>query len=106
MGSIGSIGGGIGVDLGFGAGIGYVPGAPNNISGQTLDINGGAGPISGTLSASLSDASLSGSLGVSAGLPVTAALTTTRTGHFGYQDVKGFIHEHFGSKTSAENACP
>ncbi|WP_244361672.1 RHS repeat-associated core domain-containing protein [Burkholderia pseudomallei] len=105
IGVYGSAGGGIGVDLGFGAGLGYVPGSSDNISGQTLDINAGGGPVSGTLSASLSDGTPSGSLGVSVGLPVTAALTTTFTGHYGYQDVKKFIQKHFGPKSSAGNPC-
>lgn len=102
IGVYGSVGGGVGVDLGIGASVGYVPGGSNNISGQTVDLNAGA-LIGGTLSASISDLTPSGSLGISAGLP-TAALTTTRTEHFGYKDVAKFFHGLFGK--NPVTSCP
>jgi hypothetical protein len=93
---------GWGVNLGAGLQGTYVPGNSDNISGTTLDLNGN-GPLlqgSGSISA---NTPMSGSVsgGVSVGLPLGASLTTTHTGHFGWLDLKKFLHNHFGS-----NPCP
>ena len=104
FGVYGSAGGGIGFDMGAGAGVTYVPGPSSNISGTTVDINGSAGILSGSLSGDVNHLSGSGSLDLSAGLP-GAALTTTHTVHFGYQDFMKLIHHYFGPKRSRKDLC-
>jgi hypothetical protein len=80
-------------------------GAANNIGAKILDVSGGGCPISAILSVSASDATPSGSLGMSVGLPASAALTTTYTGHFGYQDLMRLIRERFGLESSESEIC-
>ena len=97
IGVYGAAGGGIGVDLGAGVSAGYVPGSSKNIAGQTLDLQGSLGPVTASGSVAITTdgchkSNGSGSLGLSLGLPVGAALTTTRTGTFGLSNIMSWIH--------------
>lgn len=87
LGVYGSVAGGVGVNIGFGGNVGYVPGEASNISGTTVDLTGGVGPVTGTVSGSLTRPTYASySAGVGYGLPAAGALTATRTGHYGIRD--------------------
>lgn len=103
IGLYGSAGGGVGVNIGAGINGGYSPGGPSNISGTTVDVSGNGAIFQGSASVS-TDGDVSGTGGVAVGLPIGAALTTTRTGHVGAQDAVRWIEDMFGDK-SGKN-CP
>ena len=97
IGVYGSAGGGIGVDIGAGASVGYVPGSSKNIAGQTVDLQGSIGPVtaSGSIATTTNGCHKltgSGSIGLAVGLPVGAALTTTGTETFGLSNILSWIH--------------
>ncbi|MFA6231186.1 MAG: RHS repeat-associated core domain-containing protein [Rhodanobacter sp.] len=98
IGVYGSVGGGVGVDLGAGVSAGYVPGSSSNIAGQTLDLQGSIGPVTGSGSVAITSNGCksygSGSIGAGLGLPLGGALTSTFTNTFGLSNIMSLIHGH------------
>lgn len=80
------------MDLGAGVSAGCVPGSSKNIAGQTVDLQASGGPFTASGSVALKlngchELTDSDSVGLALGLPVGAALTTTRTATFGLSNI-------------------